>query len=172
MRLLLDELLDLSRIGRLTNPSEEVPLQDIVEEALKLVRGAVDQRGVVVEVASDLPIVHGDRARLVDVLQNLVENAAKFMGDQEHPRVEIGVRSEGGEQAVFVKDNGMGIEPRHQERVFGLFERLDSQSDGTGIGLAIVKRILEVHGSRVWIESAGRARGATFCFTLPVTDAG
>ena len=171
MRLLLDELLELSRIGRLTNPSEDVPLQDIVEEALKLVRGAVDQRGVVVQVADDLPVVHGDRARLVDVLQNLVENAAKFMGDQEHPRVEIGVRSEGGEPAVFVKDNGMGIEPRYQERVFGLFERLDSQSDGTGIGLAIVKRILEVHGSRVWIESAGRGKGATFCFTIPVGDA-
>ena len=171
MRLLLDELLELSRIGRLTNPSEEVPLQNIVEEALKLVRGALDQRGVVVEVANDLPVVHGDRARLVDVLQNLVENAAKFMGDQQHPRVEIGVRSEAGEQAVFVKDNGMGIEPRYRERVFGLFERLDSQSDGTGIGLAIVKRILEVHGSRVWIESAGRGSGATFCFTLPVRGA-
>ena len=164
---LLHDVLELSRIGRRVNPPEDVQLQDLAAEALELVEGRIAERGVEVVVAPDLPAVYGDRMRLREVLQNLIENAAKHMGDQPRPRIEIGVRRQGDELVCYVRDNGVGIEPRYHERVFGLFDKLDPQSEGTGVGLALVKRIVEVHGGRIWIESEGLGQGATFCFTLP-----
>jgi signal transduction histidine kinase len=166
MRRLLDDLLELSRIGRLVNPPEDASMGEIAREATLLVRGRLDQRGVTVEVAPELPVVRGDRVRLVEVVQNLVDNAAKFMGDAKHPRVEIGVRSGAGEPVFYVADNGVGVPPQHRERVFRLFDKLDAASDGTGVGLALVKRIVELHGGRVWIEPVATG-GACFCFTLP-----
>lgn len=166
MQRLLGELLELSRIGRQMNPPETIPFAEIAREAVAVVHGRLASRGVEVEVASDLPDVYGDRARLVEVVQNLVDNACKFMGDQPHPRIEIGVRWKEDEPVFFVRDNGMGIEPQYQSKVFDLFEKLDSQSEGTGVGLALVKRIVETHGGKIWVESAGVGQGSTFCFTL------
>jgi signal transduction histidine kinase len=94
------------------------------------------------------------------------------MGAQSQPCINIGMRQEGEEPVYYVQDNGIGIAPRYHEKVFGLFERLDIASDGTGIGLTLVKRIIEVHGGRVWVESAGEGQGSTFCFTLPGQDTG
>ena len=105
------------------------------------------------------------------MVQNLVTNAIKFMGDQPQPVIQIGsagADSEAGFSVFFVKDNGIGIEPQYHERVFGLFNRLNPENEGTGIGLALVKRIIEVHGGRIWLESEGRNLGSTFFFTLPV----
>ena len=123
-----------------------------------------------VNVEEDLPIVSGDRPRLVEVMQNLIDNGAKFMSDQPAPLIEIGVYEQGNEQVFFVKDNGIGIEPAYRERIFGLFDKLDPQSEGTGIGLALAKRIVEVHGGRIWVESEGRGKGSMFCFTLPIKE--
>lgn len=100
-------------------------------------------------------------------MQNLLENAVKFLGDQPNPRVEIGVREDRGATVFYVRDNGMGIEPSYHDRVFDLFEKLEVESEGTGVGLALVKRIIEQHGGRIWVESAGVGEGSTFCFTLP-----
>ncbi len=164
---LLDELLELSRIGRVVNPSEEVDLAELAQEAARSVAGELAERRIEVDIAADLPTVTGDRLRLLEVLQNLLANAARFMGEQAAPRVEIGVRRAGGEAVITVRDNGIGIDPRYHERVFGLFERLDAHAEGTGIGLALVKRIVEFHGGRIWVESEGLGKGCTFCFTLP-----
>jgi signal transduction histidine kinase len=98
-----------------------------------------------------------------------VDNAAKFMGEQPAPRIEIGMREAGGQPVFCVADNGIGIDPAYHEKVFGLFDKLDPKSEGTGIGLALVKRILEVHGGRIWVESEGLGKGAAFCFTLPLS---
>ncbi len=166
MNRLLKDLLELSRIGRLMNSSEVIPFENIVREALDLADGQIKQRGVTVCVQSDLPHVYGDRVRLVEVVQNLIDNAVKFMGTQPEPRIEIGVRRDQEHPVFFVCDNGIGIAPEFHERVFGLFNRLDQSIEGTGIGLTLVKRIVEVHGGRIWIESHGDGSGATFCFTL------
>ena len=167
MQRLLSELLELSRIGRVVNPPQTIAFATLAQEALALVAGRLRQRGVGVAVAEGLPTVWGDRARLVEVLQNLVDNAAKFMGDQKHPRVEIGMREQAGERVFFVRDNGIGIDPRFRERVFGLFEKLDPDSEGSGVGLALIKRIVDQHHGRVWVESEGKGKGTTVCFTLP-----
>jgi signal transduction histidine kinase len=166
MQRLLDELLELSRIGRVVHPLTEIPLNVLAHEAVTLVGGQIAARGAQVHIAPDLPVVVGDRSRLLEVLQNLVDNAVKFMGTQPTPRIEIGCRQEEKETVYYVQDNGVGIDPRYHEKVFGLFERLESEGDGTGIGLALVKRIIEVHGGRIWVESAGQGCGSTFCFTL------
>jgi signal transduction histidine kinase len=100
-------------------------------------------------------------------VQNLIDNAAKFMGNQPHPQIEIGIHGNDndGKPIFFVRDNGIGIDPKYHEQVFGLFNKLDLQTDGTGIGLTLVKRIVEVHGGRIWLESEP-GKGSTFYFTL------
>ena len=101
-------------------------------------------------------------------MQNLLDNAVKFMGDQPRPTIEIGLRdAEPGQPVYYVRDNGIGIDSRYHQKVFGLFDKLEANSEGTGVGLALVKRIIEVHGGQVWIESAGSGTGTTVCFTLP-----
>jgi signal transduction histidine kinase len=166
MSLLLKELLELSRIGRIGNPPEDVPFEKLAKEAVETVAGSINARGATVEIARGCPIVFGDRVRLREVIENLVDNAIKFMGDQLAPRVEIGHRRDGPRTVYYVMDNGVGIDPKYREKVFGLFERLDQRTDGTGIGLAIVKRIIEIHGGRIWIEPGIDHKGAAFCFTL------
>jgi len=166
MERLLQELLELSRIGHSLNPPEEVELGTVAQEAARIVAGRLRERGVTLEIAADLQKVVGDRSRLLQVMQNLLDNAIKFFGDQPNPRVEIGARQTGEETVFYIRDNGVGMDPKHHEKVFGLFEKLDRNSDGTGVGLAIVKRIVELHGGRIWIESEGLNKGSTFCFTL------
>ncbi len=164
MRRLLDELLKLSRVGRVASERRELSLSEIADEAVELCSGILERRNVRVDVAPDLPPVWGDRTRLLEVMQNLIENAVKFMGDEPAPRIEVGAREDDGETVWYVRDNGIGIEPRFLERVFELFEQLETEAEGTGVGLALVKRILEVHGGRVWAESDGAGTGTTFCF--------
>lgn len=169
MHRLLNELLELSRIGRIKNESTIIPLNEIVREAAGLTAGRFLERGTRLQVDEGLPAVFGDRPRLVEVMQNLLDNACKFMGDQKQPHIHVGCldgRTEGGMPVFFVRDNGIGIAPEHLERIFGLFNKLDPRSDGTGIGLTLVRRIIEVHGGRIWVESEA-GRGTAFLFTLP-----
>ena len=172
MSRLLDELLRLSRVGRMMNPSEEAPLQAVVKEALDLVAGRITARGVRVDLTEEPVVVTGDRTRLVEVFQNLLDNAAKFMGDAPAPRVEIGVEQVGEELVLHVRDNGIGIDPRLQPMLFGLFHKLDPETEGEGIGLALVKQIVELHGGRIWVDSEGPGKGTTFRFTLAKTRRG
>ena len=167
MKNLLDELLELSRIGRLMNPPEDIPFDEIVQEARGIVEGRLNEGGIEISVESGLPIVRGDHARLVEVMQNLLDNAAKFMGEQSNPKVEIGYHQEATNGYFFVKDNGIGIEPEYQKKIFELFDKLDPKSEGSGIGLALVNRIINIHGGEIWVESKGKDLGSTFCFTLP-----
>lgn len=161
----VDEILDLSRIGRIVNPPSNISFGDIVQEALEQAEGLLNARQIEVRVEPGLPIVNVDRARMVQVLQNLITNSIKFMGDQKSPCIEIGMEERNDEHIFFVRDNGIGIEPENQERVFELFDKLDPTTDGTGIGLAFVKRIIEVHKGKIWLQSEP-GKGSTFYFTL------
>ncbi|MEI8340986.1 MAG: CHASE3 domain-containing protein, partial [Verrucomicrobiota bacterium] len=143
MVLLLDNVLELSRIGRVVAPPVNVTFRDLVEETLEVVSGRIVEGSVAVTVADRELTLCGDRIRLGEIFQNLIENACKFMGDQKAPRIEIGIEGCNEETVFFVRDNGGGIDPRHQSKVFGLFEKLDPKAEGAGIGLALVKRIVE-----------------------------
>lgn len=167
MQTLLEDLLKLSSIGKLVDELEEVLLHDVITDAVKQLAGSIVQRGVQVKVAPDLPRVVADRSRLTEVFQNLIENSVKFMGDQRHPQIDIGAQESNGGSLCYVRDNGIGIEPNHKERVFGLFHRLDAEVDGTGVGLTLVQRIVDVHGGKVWMESDGLGTGSTFYIALP-----
>jgi PAS domain S-box-containing protein len=172
---LLRDLLELSRIGRVVGSPEDVSLTKLAREVANLLAGPIAERRVRIEISPDLPTVCGERARLMQLLMNLLGNAVKFMGEQPDPQVRIGVRRDGEETVCYVRDNGIGIDPRHKDRIFGLFQQLDPSRGGTGIGLAVAKRVVETHGGRIWFESDGPGKGSTFCFTLvgraePVTQ--
>lgn len=166
MRALLTDLLKLSRVGRTVRPRQMVSLGEVAAEAARPLLERHGESSVRFSVAADLPAVYGDRERLVELMDILLGNALQYRGGQPHPAVDVGVRSDAGEAVIFVRDNGIGIEPRHRERIFGLFERLDPAVEGSGVGLAIARRIVELHGGRIWVESEGPGTGSTFCFTV------
>ncbi len=176
MHKLLNDLLELSRIGRVMNEPEEIDFGELVHAARDILQGRFEERGVQLVVKDPLPTVYGDRQRLLEVVQNLMDNAAKFMGGQQNPRIEVGqvFSKRRGNVTLYVSDNGIGVAPQFHDKIFGLFNRLSPSIDGTGVGLALAKRIIEIHGGRIWVESAV-GEGATFYFTLPVSplkDAG
>ena len=166
MTSLLNDLLELSRAGRQMSEPSLIDMNRLVSDVLAQLTGVIKQSLVEVVVQPDLPAVLGDHKRIAQVVQNLIENAIKYRDGQTAPNLEIGTLQDGRECVFFVRDNGIGIDPRQHERVFGLFNKLDANSEGTGVGLALVKRIIEVHGGRVWVESEGEGFGSCFCFTV------
>ncbi|MEA3488378.1 MAG: PAS domain-containing sensor histidine kinase [Euryarchaeota archaeon] len=169
MNNLLNDTLELSRIGRVANPAEDVPFFELVREAQEQTREQLNSSGVELSVADDFPAVHVDRMRIVEVLVNLITNSINYMGEQPQPEIEFGYRVESDATVFFVADNGIGIDRNKHEKVFDLFYKVDTDSMGTGAGLAIVKRIIYVHGGRIWIESE-KGKGCTVCFTLPLSQ--
>ena len=163
---LLDRLFELSRAGRAVGPPVAVPVAELVQESLRLLRERVAASGGGVEVEPSLPVVVGDRARLVQVFHNLLDNAMKF-GEGRRVRVQARAPQE-GRVVLVVRDEGIGIAARHRDRVLEVFERLDPRGEGSGVGLAVVKRIVESHGGRVWLESEGVGRGSAACIELPL----
>jgi PAS domain S-box-containing protein len=167
MQSLLNDLLELSRIGRMMNMPENIPFEEVVKEAVERVRGQLEAKQAQIKIQNNLPTVYGDRVRLVEVIQNLIDNSAKYSSSASAPCIEIGARENAhGQNVFFVQDNGIGIDPQFHERIFGLFNKLDIKAEGTGIGLTLVKRIIEVHGGNIWVES-DLGKGAIFYFTLP-----
>jgi PAS domain S-box-containing protein len=172
MQRLLDHLVELSHAGRPAESPAPVPLEVVAREAARLVEGRRAQSHVAVHIGEGLPVVLGDHGRLLQVFQNLLDNAVKFAADADEPTVSVeAVNGEGGAAGVVVRDNGRGLDPVHRQRVFGLFEKLDPQAEGTGVGLAVVKRIVETHGGTVSLDSRGRGCGAEVTVTLPVPGA-
>ena len=143
------------------------------EAACANLRTAIEESGAQV-TSGELPTVIGDQTQLVQLFQNLVNNAIKFRREEEPPRVEVGAERRGEREWLFwVRDNGIGIEPQYAERIFRIFQRLHGKGEysGTGIGLAVCKKIVERHGGVIWVESSPGG-GATFYFTLRALENG
>jgi signal transduction histidine kinase len=170
MQVLINDLLAFSRVGRETAPMREVDLGAVVREAERNLAARIEDAGATVEVAEELPTVHGDPGLLTLMFQNLIGNAVKFRAE-DAPHVRISARpEEGGDWwTISVADNGIGIEQEYAERIFVIFQRLHSRAsyDGTGIGLAMCRKIVEHHGGRIWLGTNGDSSGSTFNFTLP-----
>ena len=166
MQRLINDLLAYSRIQTRGGEPQLVDLNHVLGQARANLSAAIEEGGALV-TNDELPTVTADPAQMVSVFQNLVGNAIKFHG-AEPPHVHVSAREIGSEVEVSVRDNGIGIRKEHQERIFVIFQRLHNRTDypGTGVGLALCKRIVERHGGRIWVESE-EGRGATFAFTLP-----
>jgi PAS domain S-box-containing protein len=171
MQNLITDLLAYSRIGRRAQPLQATPLAGALDDALASLAGALKDSGAFV-TKETLPAVAGDRSQLAQVFQNLLGNAIKFRGP-EPLRVHVGAVREDEQWIVSVRDNGIGVDPAHFDKMFELFQRLHSREryPGTGLGLAICKKIVTRHGGRIWVASDGPGKGATFSFTLPGTIA-
>ena len=166
---LIDDLLAFSRLGRTDIATGPVDMKELAQSVADEIQRGESGRNGSLEIRIDpLPPARGDRGLLRQVMSNLLQNAAKFTRDRANARIEVGSRPDGGQTVYYVKDNGAGFDARYADKLFGVFQRLHSteQFDGTGVGLAIVKRIVQRHGGRVWAE--GKVdQGATFYFTLP-----
>ncbi len=167
MQKLLNDLLELSRIGRQANPFETFPFSEVVRDISETLNTQLSRKHIELVVTGDLPSMYGDRTRIAEVMQNLVDNAIKYMGDRSDGRIAISAYQKEGMTVVSVADNGIGIDPKYLDRIFGLFEQLDPNQEGSGAGLAICKRVTEMHHGRIWAESQGLGKGATFMFEIP-----
>jgi light-regulated signal transduction histidine kinase (bacteriophytochrome) len=171
MQDLINDLLAFSRVGRLERPHTRVDCNALVARVREDLAGSLEQAGAEVR-AHDLPTVDGDATLLQLVFQNLIGNAVKFRGEAA-PVVTIDAARDGEMWRFRCADNGIGIDPEYAERIFVIFQRLHPRSayEGTGIGLAMCRKIVEYHGGRMWLETDGgpAGPGAAFCFTLPAT---
>jgi signal transduction histidine kinase len=169
MQVLIGDLLALSRVGRTTDEFVPVDLDRALEDALATLAHPIDEAGGRVERLSPLPTVAGDRSLLTSLVENLIGNAIKYRREDEPPVVRIGVEDTGEAWEFTVSDNGIGIEPDYAERIFVVFQRLHLRDKygGTGIGLALARKIVEFHGGRIWLAPVQSGPGATFRFTLP-----
>ena len=167
MRTLINDLLEYSRVNVLEKPLESVSCDDALNSAVMSLNQAIERNGAVIRT-SPLPVVIGDESQLHRLFQNLMSNALKFRGDKK-PEIRVWAELQGDEWIFSVQDNGIGIAPEYQEKVFGMFSRLHSraQYEGTGVGLALCSKIAQRHGGRIWVES-DVGKGATFRFNIPV----
>jgi len=170
MARLIDDLLEFSRAGRADSPMEPTDCREILARVAAGLAVSIRESGAVVR-HDGLPTVRGDPSQLTQLFQNLIANAVKFRG-ADSPDIHVWAERRGGEWLFHVRDNGIGIAPEYRERIFDIFQRLHGRDEypGTGIGLAICKRIVTRHGGRIWVESQP-GRGSTFCFTLPAAAA-
>lgn len=172
MQLLINQLLNLSRIGRLKEPQLPVNMTELTREAINDLQGQIELKKASINIADDLPVFMCERDRLKQVMVNLISNAIHYSRPDVTPVIEIGIRKDHDSQncTLFVRDNGIGIAREHLERVFEIFYRVEgnyADSESTGVGLAIVKRVINSHGGDVWVESEGLGSGSTFYFSLP-----
>ena len=167
MTALIRDLLDYAKVGTKGKPFAPVDLSAIAEEAKSNLQVAIQESDTVITV-DPLPTVSADMGQMRQLFQNVIGNAVKFRVEGRHPKIHIGVRSHECGWLLQVSDNGIGIEPGEIHKLFEVFQRLHERDKyaGTGIGLAICKRIVELHGGRIWVESE-LGKGSTFCFTLP-----
>ena len=168
---MVHDLLDYSCIGRTEDKFQKVSLTDVVNQSLDDLSMIIVGDKAQVVVAEGLPEVWGVDSELTRLFQNLIGNAIKYRHAERNPEIEIGSREEGADWIIWVRDNGMGIDPQHREQVFAIFHRLVPKDlyDGTGTGLAVCRRIIEHHGGRIWIEDAPDG-GCVFMMTFPMAD--
>jgi signal transduction histidine kinase len=165
---LVTHLLELSRIGRVVGPIEEIDVAALLRETQEELAVRLAEAGAEFVTHKPLLTIHADRSRIRQVFANLIDNAVKFRSEDRPLRIEVGHRRESGCYRFHVVDNGLGIAPQYQKQIFNPFRRLDAETEGAGMGLALVKKIVEHHGGRIWVESEV-GKGSTFYFTLPVT---
>ncbi|RLB12565.1 MAG: hypothetical protein DRG39_01560 [Deltaproteobacteria bacterium] len=170
LKAVINDLLNLSKSSPDDNKREKFPIKDIINDVIIRMRPIIKQKGIKINIHQGLPLVYGNKKQIELVMENLISNAIKYIGrNNPDPKVDIGAREIDDKKVIFIKDNGIGIDKKYQDKVFDIFERTPAgkkESEGTGIGLFIVKNIIEGHGGKIWVESCKRG-GSTFYIYLP-----
>jgi len=167
MSILLDDLLEFSRVGRQAKNIIPISFKQLIDDALDLTAGSISENNINIKVDNiDLTLL-GDHSEFIQIWQNLIENSIKYRGTQPNPLIEIGIHNINSTPTFYVKDNGVGIESKYNDKIFDIFEQLDPSIDGSGLGLALIKRIVELYQGTIYVESEGPGQGACFLFTLP-----
>jgi len=166
---MLEHLLEVARFKRSTRHFEMVPMNTIISAALRLCAGDIQKRQVQVEVEEGMPEIYCDELQMRQVMENIISNGVKHIGDQSKPHIAIGCRREMGNCIFWVRDNGKGLTPEQCQEIFALFIKHNPQSEDAGVDLAMVCRIVEAHWGKVWAESPGLNQGSTFYVSLPCT---
>ena len=169
MNKMINDLLKLSRAGRVVGTKRRFSTYKMVKEIYMCFYPHIQGKNIKFTISKDLPIIYGDRQRLQTVFENLIGNAIKYISQKRHPFIEVDCKDKPGVYEFLIRDNGIGIDPADQHRIFEVFQKCAKSEDngnGTGVGLTIVKKIIEHHGGAVRVESK-LDKGATFCFTLP-----
>lgn len=163
----INDLLQLSRIGRKEPPKQEIDLKKVMEEVIDDLSTRIEEKEMQIELQEDFPSFYFERKRLYQIFSNFISNACKYAGDEKNPKLEIGIENKGDSWLLWAEDNGIGIEEENQEKIFEIFSRENrSDAEGTGVGLSIVKRIIESHNGEIWVESE-KGKGSTFYVEFP-----
>jgi PAS domain S-box-containing protein len=165
---LISDLGALAMIGHVVSSFKDVPSREIVNEVAAELRNRLKEKGIEFVVATDLPTIQCDKERISQVFQNLLVNAIKYMGDTKNPKIQVGYEDMENSHKFYVRDNGIGIDPKYHRKIFEMFQRSKGVGgeEGTGLGLSIVDKIVRNHGGKVWVDSE-RRKGSTFYFTVP-----
>jgi len=168
MRDLIEDLLRLSRIGRMHHGYITISAEALVEDVCRDLAFALEEKKVDLRVQPALPSITCDEVHMKQVFKNLISNAIKF-NDKPHPSVQIACRDDNGAHTFSISDNGIGIDPQYHEKIFKIFQRLNRREDykDTGVGLTICKKVVEAHGGAIWVEQSQPGEGTTFSFTVP-----
>jgi len=169
MQKMINKVLLYSRIGKQSKPLRPIDCEDILDQVVANLATSIQESGVIV-TRDPLPTVMANDSLLIELFQNLIGNAVKFRG-KKLPGIHIKAEKKGSDWVFSVRDNGIGVDPRHAERIFQIFQRLHGRNKypGTGIGLAVCKKIVERFGGRIWVESE-TGKGSTFYFTIPIEE--
>jgi len=170
MGTLIEDLLELSRVGRAKRQDEPVDVSEVISDVIDELAPKLEKQGTRLIMKDDMPIIYCDRTRVNQIFSNLISNASKYIGEyNENPTIEMGYDDGDDYYTFYVRDNGIGIDEKYHESVFGILQQLNEvEAEGTGMGLAIVKRIVDNFGGKIWIDSAS-GKGTTMYFTLPKT---
>ena len=170
LKFIITDLLNLSMFCQKNDKKKRFPIKEIIDEVLIRMKPLIQQKGIEIKMDNGLPFVYGNKRQIELVMENLISNAIKYIGkDNPHPIIKIGIRNINGKNLIFIEDNGIGIEEKYQDKIFDIFQRTPSakkEAEGTGIGLFIVKNIVEANEGEIWVESCP-GDGSTFYLYIP-----
>ncbi len=171
MKNLISDITEIAKLGKIENKNEVLDSSEIIQTASNMAIGRFKQQKAELIIGENLPKIYGDRNRLIQVFENLIDNAIKYMGDQEKPVVEITSKNTAQFHEFLVSDNGSGMDAKALEKLFGPFQRFHTNTEGTGLGLYMIKKIINSHNGAIWAESEGKGKGTTFVLQLPRAEA-
>jgi len=171
MKNLIEDITEIAKLGKIENKNELLDTKEIIKVASNMAFGRFSENKGELIISHELPPIYGDRNRLIQVFENLIDNAIKYMGDQKSPIVRVTSKTNKDHLQFFVIDNGSGMDTNAQQKLFTPFQRFDSNTEGTGLGLYMIKKIIESHEGTISARSEGKGKGTTFVITLPKAKA-